>query len=443
VGTLRDHLRDAGAPHDDETVWKVLGRLQILVFDYTAVGSVTEELSRERAVRVLPPEDAANASTLWSVLTDLAEEIAGDGGDRDHARLIADIVGKSIRIAGDRRLADVRSAIAEASKQALADMDDRIGATTLARTERVEATNEALDRGRYVEIRGDAGVGKSGVLKHFAELFEAEGRIVVLSPGRTPPRGWMTMRSQLGFNGTARELLGDLASDGGAALFIDNLDSFSDEERRTVNDLLRAASEVPGISVVVTARRNFGVDEPSWLAPDAVKALGPVPPVVIEKLSEAEVAELSEAELRLAGLLADGHPARDVVRNLYRLSRLAALPASAPTPTTELDMAEQWWTSADGGRDARRRERARLLRSLAEMALGGRSLSTSKTKSQSSLMRWSGARRFATLGMTGSISATTCCGSGRLAICSPWMRPHSKSCPSTNPRRRSWGEVSS
>lgn len=371
VGTLRDHLRDASAPHDDETVWKVLGRLQILVFDYTAVGSATEELSRERAVRVLPPEDAANASTLWSVLTDLAEEIAGDGGDRDRARLIADIVGKSIRIAGDRRLADVRSAIAEASQQALADMDDRIGATTLARTERVEATNEALDRGRYVEIRGDAGVGKSGVLKHFAELFEAEGRIVVLSPGRTPPRGWVTMRSQLGFNGTARELLGDLASDGGAALFIDNLDSFSDEERRTVNDLLRAASEVPGISVVVTARRNFGVDEPSWLAQDAVKALGPVPPVVIEELSEAEVAELSEAEPRLAGLLADGHPARDVVRNLYRLSRLAALPASAPTPTTELDMAEQWWSSADGGRDAGHRERARLLRSLAEMALGG------------------------------------------------------------------------
>src|SRR5262249_10113914 len=29
VKALRDNLRDAGAPHDDETVWKVLGRLQI------------------------------------------------------------------------------------------------------------------------------------------------------------------------------------------------------------------------------------------------------------------------------------------------------------------------------------------------------------------------------------------------------------------------------
>ena len=371
AGTLRDHLCDAGAPHDDKTVWRVLGRLQILVFDYTAVGSATEELSRERALRMLPPEDAESASTLWSVLTDLAEEIAESGGDRDRARLVADLLGKSIRLAADRRLANVRSAVAEASRQALADIDDRIGGTTLTRSERVETTNEALDRGRYVEIRGDAGVGKSGVLKHFAKLFEAEGRIVVLSPGRTPPRGWMTMRGQLGFNGTARELLGDLALDGAAALFIDNVDSFSAEERKTVNDLLRAASEVPGLSVVLTARRNFGVDEPSWLDPDAVKAMGPVPPVVIEELGEAEVAELRDAEPQLSGLLVEGHPARGVVRNLYRLSRIAARSASAPTPTTELDMAEQWWSSADGDRDAGHRERARVLRSLAEMALKG------------------------------------------------------------------------
>jgi hypothetical protein len=371
VATLRDHLRDAGASYDDETVWKVLARLQILIFDYTAVDSVAEELARERAVRVLLPEDAANASLLFSTLTDLSEEIATDGGDRDRTRLIADLIRKSIRLAEDRRLINVRAAIAEASSQALADIDDRIGTSTLARTERVEAVHQALDQGRYVEIRGDAGVGKSGVLKHFAEIFSAEGRIIVLSPSRIQPRGWTSMRSALGFNGTARDLLGDLASDGGAAVFIDNLDAFSDEERRTVNDMMRAATEVPGISVVVTARRNFGVDEPSWLDPDAVKALGAAPPVLIEKLSEAEIVELSEMEPHLAGLLVNSHPARAVVRNLYRLSRLAARPALSPTPTTELDMAEQWWISADGRRDGGHRERARLLRTLAEMALGG------------------------------------------------------------------------
>ena len=91
VATLRDHLREAGSTHDDETVWKVLARLQILTFDYTAVGSAAEELSRERAIRVLPSASATNASSLWSALTDLSEEIAADGGDRDRTRLIADL----------------------------------------------------------------------------------------------------------------------------------------------------------------------------------------------------------------------------------------------------------------------------------------------------------------------------------------------------------------
>jgi len=371
VSTLRGHLHDAGASNDDETVWKVLKRLQILIFDYTAVGSAAEELSRERAVRVLPPEDAAKASILWRALIDLSEEVAADGGDRNSARLLADLANMSIHVGGARILPNVRVAVAEASEQALADIVDHIGETTLARTERVEAVNEMRDQGRFIEIRGDAGVGKSGILKHFAKLFATEGRVVVLSPGRIQPRGWGAMRAILGFNGTARDLLGDLASDGGAALFIDNLDSIADDERSTVNDLLRAASEVPGITVIVTARRDFGVYEPSWMDMNAIAELVPAPPMVIEELSEAEVAELRDAQPRLAGLLADGHPAREVVRNLYRMSRLAAAPKSTPIPTTEIDMAEQWWKSADGELDAGRRERARILRSLAEMALRG------------------------------------------------------------------------
>ena len=57
-------------------------------------------------------------------------------------------------------------------------------------------------------------------------------------------------------------------------LFVDNLDLFDDEERRTVIDLVREAPNIPGLSVIVTARRNFGVDEPSWLPADALDRLG-------------------------------------------------------------------------------------------------------------------------------------------------------------------------
>ncbi|WP_143102886.1 ATP-binding protein [Rhizobium sp. NFR07] len=371
VRTLRDHLREAGADHGDETLWKVLGRLQILIFDFTAVGSASEELSRERASRVLAAEKADQASTLWTTLISITEEIAADGGDRDFERLSADLSPHGLAVAANARLKNVRAAIWESSSLALADIDYRIGDSTLARTERIEAVNSALQSGRYVEIRGEAGVGKSGILRQLAEQYSIEGRIIVLAPGRTPLRGWPQMRVELGFDGSLHELLSDLAADGGASLFLDNLDSFSEQERKTVNDLLRESSRIPGMTVIATARRNFGIDEQSWLDVDAIKVLDPATPVIIDELNSSEVEELSDAQHRLAFLLADNHPARKVVRNLYRLSRQIAQPQGLPIPTSELDMAEHWWRSADGPRNEGHRLRARVLRSLASMAIKG------------------------------------------------------------------------
>ena len=236
----------------------------------------------------------------------------------------------------------------------------------LTRHERVAAVHAALDSGRYVEIRGDAGVGKSGVLKHFAEQIATEAPIIVLSPNRTIPRGWSAMRAVLGFDGTAHDLLTDLAADGGAVLFVDNLDFFDDEERSTVVDLVREAASVPGFAVIATARRNFGVEEPNWLPADALDRLGRADPIMIGELSDAEVDEIRHAAPKLAPLLADTHPARDVTRNLFRLARLASRPGDAPIPRTEVDMAEQWWQTADGRLDDDHRDRARLLKALAE-----------------------------------------------------------------------------
>ena len=90
---------------------------------------------------------------------------------------------------------------------------------------------------------------------------------------------------------------------------------------------------------------------------------------MIGELSEAEVEEMRHAAPRLAPLLADNHPARDVTRNLFRLARLASRPGDEPVPRTEVDMAEQWWQTADGRLDDDHRERARLLKALAEQAL--------------------------------------------------------------------------
>jgi hypothetical protein len=232
--------------------------------------------------------------------------------------------------------------------------------------------HEAFDNGRYVELRGDAGVGKSGVLRQVAETLQTEGQVLVLSPGRCVPRGWTAMRAQIGFEGTATELLVELASNGGAVLFVDNLDSFNSEERLTVVDMLRAAANVPGALVFATARTEFGTEEPSWLPEDALSKLKQAPPVMMDVLSGAEIEQLITGDPTLRSLLSESHPARQVTRNLFRLARLASMSATAPLPHTEAELASQWWSTADGQRDAGWRDRARLLLDLARQVVAGR-----------------------------------------------------------------------
>ena len=93
---------------------------------------------------------------------------------------------------------------------------------------------------------------------------------------------------------------------------------------------------------------------------------------MVGELSTAEVSELKAIAPELGALLAASHPARAVTRNLFRLSRLASQPVDGRFPRTEVDMAEQWWQSAGGALDALLRERARVLKDLAEQTLDHR-----------------------------------------------------------------------
>ncbi|KVL16472.1 hypothetical protein [Burkholderia cepacia] len=371
VKTFQGHLKEEGAPHDDETTWKLLRRLQILTFDFTAPGSASEDLARERALRALHADDSSRVDAFWGNLVELAISVAKNGGDRSRETLLESLRPLGFHFAADRRHSSARAALAEHARQALADIDNYVGQVVLARHERVAAVHEAFDAGRYVELRGDAGVGKSGVLRQVAESLRVEGHVLVLSPGRCVPRGWTAMRAQIGFEGTVHELLVELANDGGAILFVDNLDSFSTEERLTVVDMLRAAADVAGVSVLTTARTEFGVEEPSWLPEEALDRLKRAAPVLIDALSKAEIGQLADRDPALSPLLSEHHPARQVTRNLFRLARVASKPAAEPLPHTEAEMASQWWSTADGERDTGWRDRARLLSDLARQTLAG------------------------------------------------------------------------
>jgi hypothetical protein len=144
VETFRGHLQAAGAPHDDETVWKLLRRMQILVFDFTAPGSADELLARERCVRALHTDEAARAGSLWMTLVQRAIQLAASGGEDTIESLRAFLQEQPFRLAGQRRYAIARAALAAASEAALADIKDAVAGVSLGRQERVEQIRVAL-----------------------------------------------------------------------------------------------------------------------------------------------------------------------------------------------------------------------------------------------------------------------------------------------------------
>ncbi len=372
--TFRSNLAKAGAPSDNATTWGLLRRFQILPFDFDVAGSEWEQLMLERARRLLHDEEMHLARSLWSRLVGHALALATTGGSVTTGELRQEF--HEFRFAGERRYATARRAVAEAARHAYDDIDDNVGGVILSRSAHLVGLRASMDSGRFIEVRGDAGVGKSALLRHLAAQLSAEARIIFLSPGRTAPGGWPAMRAQIGFADGAADLLSDLAAGGGAVLFLDNLDRFSPGEQTTVRDLVREASTVPGLFVVASARREFGLEVPSFIPDDAVARLGRAPPLVVDELDDQDLAELRDGSPELRGLLDDRHPASAVTRNLFRLGRLARRrsPTGNPAlPRTEAEMARQWWaTGGDSSDDSpSMRDNRRLLRRLAIEVIDG------------------------------------------------------------------------
>ncbi|RWP36242.1 MAG: hypothetical protein EOR03_09735 [Mesorhizobium sp.] len=193
----------------------------------------------------------------------------------------------------------------------------------------------------------------------------------MLDRDATPAGGWLPFSNALGIPGSAVEFLTDLAASGGPTLFIDGIDMFDDRGRqRTIIELMRAASAIPGFTVIATMRTVGHSDVEPWLDEGIGAVLGGAHQISVGPLSEDEVAILVDQAPDLRLLLHPEHPAAGLARNLYRLSRLLTVP-SATEVRTEAAMADLWWKRADGTPAPEVRAAQRLLATLAASALKG------------------------------------------------------------------------
>lgn len=371
VSTSRAHFVASGVADEDDAIWRILRRLLILEFDFESAAPLARTYGLMLARRSLADDQAGLAEALWRSLVEISIATGTTGGALDRSALAAKLVDSGFRLAGERDYAPARARLAEMAEMTLSTIGTSVAGVTLSRMDAVGALDDALDQHRLVEIRGVPGVGKSWVLLHLAERIARLSPIIVLDPVGTPPGGWLSFAGALGVPGTASDFLADLASSGGATIFVDSLDMFTDSGRqRTVSELLRAASAIAGFSVVFTGRAEPDSDTQLWLDDTIVDAFGGAHAIKVAELTDAEVALLIDQAPDLKALLGAGHPAARLARNLYRLSRLLKVP-SATEIRTEAGLARQWWDSADGAAPDDVRPGQRILAELANNALKG------------------------------------------------------------------------
>ncbi|WP_294991025.1 hypothetical protein [uncultured Stenotrophomonas sp.] len=374
AGTFRANLLAAGVADDDDAIWRFVRRFLILEFDFESSAPLARTHGLFVAGLILAPQDAPRAEALWSNLIEISLERAKVGGFVERVELRRLLSDRGFQFAGDRDFSVPRLKLAERSRQALAEIGNSVAGVQLPRLKAIEALDLALDQHRFVEISGGPGAGKSAVLKHAAERIAAQANVLVLDPVSTPEGGWPALAQTLNLQATAREFLADLATSGGGVIFIDSLEMFtSPAQRRTVNDLLREVAAIEGLSVVATSRPEYGANGDGWLAPELASLLGPVHTVVVGELDDDEVEALREHAPELRALLAPGHAAAAITRNLYRLSRLLKVP-STTTIRSEAALSSHWWQTADSAESTDRRAAQRLMADLADAALAGRNV---------------------------------------------------------------------
>jgi hypothetical protein len=361
VDVFRANLAKAVAPTDDETVWRLLRRFQILVFDFESPGSDYEHRARERGRLALAADQSNRAADLWPILIDHASACARAGGALARPAVVTPLEQQhGLRFSQRVDLRPVEARLSEAANHALDQIKDQVGGVRLARTELIDRACAALEQHCILHIVGVPGVGKSSVMKHLALRLQPEGHIIALRNGRIIPGGWLPMAHAIGCTVSQEELFNELGCSGGTTLFIDNIDQIDEPgDWATVADLLGCVAKAPGWRAVVTG----GLGNDDWktkLSPQVSNA--GIATLAVEALTDDETAVLSEGNQALAIILSSGHPARGMARNLFYLSRMIELGAgqaeAASGIATEMDLARLWWRygggrSEDDGRFAR------------------------------------------------------------------------------------------
>lgn len=329
-----------GMSEDD--AWKAMRRLRLIEHDL----ALPQSRDRQSAIDLLSEQlvDPSTADGAFAALRSALLAAAQLAPTFDRATLIASASGLAVRPSA--RLRQAVDRILTESGHATRAINDRLEgaehAVTLLRPDSWRALEEAIGTTRIVRLAGDAGCGKSCLLKRYATTFE--GSALVLSERRIAARSWSEAAASWGAAIGAEEMISQLAPSGACLLAIDGADRMLlDHRREIVIELFNAIAGSPLRErwSIVTSGRDFAQHD---LVRDALREAGLEvgERVTVGTLDDADAATLVAAFPAARALLSRSDLA-GLNRNPFMLQQLLAS-SELPAALTEIGLADAWAT---------------------------------------------------------------------------------------------------
>lgn len=334
----------------DDEIWKFLSSFVIVHFDFQSSNSSRDkEDAIDRVKNLLVESEKNNAKNIWGHLVEKAGELVPAGGEANRATLIQQLNGNDIRIGTAPSFWNDVAMLHEESLRALDDIKSDISGLRLHRRDAYQKARKLLQEGRYIQIDGEPGTGKSALLKSIAEECKRDGPILVLKDMRIQPKGWSAHAHVLGVSTDLKTLLREFACSGNSVLFIDGIDKIIDPAvQLTVNDVLKAIAfdaSLANWKVVVTAREQNLRHLETWLDPTVLKNL-PLRSIAVSAFDNIEIGIISESFPRLEPLLVQPGSFEVVLRKAFFLDailRLSGGNGKDMLPATEVELLKLWW----------------------------------------------------------------------------------------------------
>lgn len=334
----------------NDEIWRFLKAFVIVHYDFQS-GPASRDAPNviDRLKGILPPERRNQASQIWDHLVAKAGEMIPVGGGATRDTLSEALKSDGLPIGAAPSFWKDILALQLESLRALKDIKSDIHGLKLHRAGTYERVRAALADGRFVQIDGKPGTGKSAILKEIAEESARNGPVLIFKDVRIRPKGWSAHAHDLGVSSDIATLLREFACAGEPILFIDGIDKITDPAAQlTVNDVLRTIANDDGLAawrVLVTIREQNLKHLETWLDSDALKKL-PLRTVAVDALSAAELGLVANEFPRLRPLLAQSSGPDVILRRPFFLNALLNLASNndgAKLPATEVELLGLWW----------------------------------------------------------------------------------------------------